>query len=42
MEGPVSVVARVIAVRPDIITKRDGSGTIDVVRGKLVKALQVR
>ncbi len=35
MEGPVSVVARVIAVRPDIITKRDGSGTIDVVRGKL-------
>tara|TARA_B100000902_G_scaffold176616_1_gene170301 strand:+ start:5531 stop:7201 length:1671 start_codon:yes stop_codon:yes gene_type:complete len=35
MEGPVSIVARVIAVRPDVITKRDGSGTIDVVRGKL-------
>ncbi|MED6296923.1 MAG: hypothetical protein VX828_01350, partial [Candidatus Thermoplasmatota archaeon] len=35
MEGPVSVVARVISVRPDVITKRDGSGTIDVVRGKL-------
>lgn len=35
MEGPVSLVARVIASRPDQIVKRDGSGTIDVVRGRL-------
>ncbi|MBI32046.1 MAG: hypothetical protein CMB72_05675 [Euryarchaeota archaeon] len=35
MEGPVSLVARVIASRPDQIVKRDGSGTIEVVRGRL-------
>ncbi len=35
MEGPVSLVARVIAARPDQIVKKDGSGTIDVVRGRL-------
>lgn len=35
MEGPVSLVARVVAARPDQIVKKDGSGTIDVVRGRL-------
>ncbi|MBA45596.1 MAG: hypothetical protein CMB31_03300 [Euryarchaeota archaeon] len=35
MEGPVTLVARVIAARPDQIVKKDGSGTIDVVRGRL-------
>jgi len=35
MEGPVSLVARVVASRPDQIIKRDGSGTIDIVRGRL-------
>ena len=33
--GTVCVVARVLAVRPDVIHRRDGSGTIDVVRGRL-------
>ena len=35
MEGPVSLVARVVATRPDQIVKKDGSGTIEVVRGRL-------
>ena len=35
MEGPVSLVARVVASRPDQIVKKDGSGTIDIVRGRL-------
>ena len=35
MEGPVSLVARVVAARPDQIVKKDGSGTIDIVRGRL-------
>ena len=34
-ESTVSVVARVISVKPDQIVKRDGSGTIDVVRGRV-------
>ncbi len=32
--GTVCVVARVLAVRPDVINRRDGSGSIDVVRGR--------
>jgi ssDNA-binding replication factor A large subunit len=34
-EGMVTIVGRVISSRDDVITKRDGSGTIDVVRGKI-------
>jgi len=34
-DGMVSVVARVISAKKDIITRKDGSGTIDVVRGKI-------
>lgn len=34
-EGTVAVVARVLAVRPDQIVRRDGSGSIDVMRGRL-------
>jgi len=34
-EGFVNVVARIIASKPDVIVKRDGSGTIDIVRGRL-------
>ena len=34
-EGTVAIVARVLAVRPDQIVRRDGSGSIDVMRGRL-------
>ena len=34
-EGTVAIVARVLAIRPDQIVRRDGSGSIDVVRGRL-------
>ena len=38
MEGPVSLVARVVASRPDQIVKKDGSGTINIVRGRLAES----
>ena len=34
-EGTVAIVARVLAIRPDQIVRRDGSGSIDVMRGRL-------
>ena len=34
-EGTVAIVARVLTVRPDQIVRRDGSGSIDVMRGRL-------
>ena len=34
-DGMVTIVGRVISAREDSITRRDGSGTIDVVRGKI-------
>ena len=34
-DGYVCIVGRVMSVRPDQIHKRDGSGSIDVVRGRL-------
>lgn len=34
-EGYICVVGRVLASRPDVIHRRDGSGSIDVVRGRL-------
>ena len=34
-EGTVAIVARVLAIRPDQIIRRDGSGSIDVMRGRL-------
>ena len=34
-EGYVNLIARIISLKPDIITKRDGSGTIDIFRGTL-------
>ncbi len=36
--GTVCIVGRVLAVRPDQIHRRDGSGSIDVVRGRLADA----
>ncbi|MGB1568936.1 MAG: hypothetical protein ACPHFS_03485 [Candidatus Thalassarchaeaceae archaeon] len=32
-EGYVNLLARIISLKPDVITKRDGSGTIDIFRG---------
>ena len=34
-EGYVNLVARLISSKPDVIVKRDGSGQLDVVRGRL-------
>ena len=34
-EGYVNLLARIISLKPDVITKRDGSGTIDIFRGTL-------
>ena len=34
-EGTVAIVARVLAIRPDPIVRREGSGSIDVMRGRL-------
>ena len=34
-EGYICVVGRVLASRPDVIHRKDGSGSIDVVRGRL-------
>ena len=34
-EGYICVVGRVLASRPDQIHRKDGSGSIDVVRGRL-------
>ena len=34
-EGFVSLVARVVSTKPDVIVKRDGSGQLNVVRGRL-------
>ncbi|MBR84741.1 MAG: hypothetical protein CMA85_02205 [Euryarchaeota archaeon] len=34
-EGFVNLVARLISSKPDVIVKRDGSGELDVVRGRL-------
>ena len=35
MQGMVSVVARVLSAKPDVIHRRDGTGSIDIVRGRL-------
>ena len=34
-EGYVNLVARLISAKPDVIVKRDGSGELEVVRGRL-------
>lgn len=34
-EGPVTVVGRLLASRNDVIHRRDGSGSIDIVRGRI-------
>ena len=34
-EGFVTVVGRVMSCKPQVINKRDGSGTLDIIRGKL-------
>ena len=34
-EGNVCVVARILGLRPDVIHRRDGTGSIDVVRGRV-------
>ena len=34
-EGNLTVVGRVLASREDVIHKRDGSGSIDIVRGRI-------
>ena len=34
-EGPVTVVGRLLASRQDVLHRRDGSGSIDIVRGRL-------
>ena len=34
-EGYVNLLVRIISLKPDVITKRDGSGTIDIFRGTL-------
>lgn len=34
-EGNVCVVARVLGIRPDVIHRRDGTGSIDVMRGRV-------
>ena len=34
-EGYVNLITRIISLKPDVITKRDGSGTIDIFRGTL-------
>jgi ssDNA-binding replication factor A large subunit len=34
-EGNVCVVGRILGIRPDVIHRRDGTGSIDVVRGRL-------
>ncbi|MDP6639910.1 MAG: hypothetical protein QGH90_01130 [Candidatus Poseidoniaceae archaeon] len=34
-DGMVTIVGRLLSARADVITRRDGSGTIDVVRGKI-------
>ncbi|MFL2982294.1 MAG: hypothetical protein ACJZ4V_05185 [Candidatus Poseidoniaceae archaeon] len=34
-EGPVTVVGRLLATRKDMIHRKDGSGSIDVVRGRI-------
>ena len=34
-DGDITVIGRVLAVRKDVIHRKDGSGTIDVVRGRL-------
>jgi len=34
-EGFVNIVARVVSTKPDVIVKRDGSGQLNVVRGRL-------
>ena len=35
VEGFVNVVARVISAKPDVIVRKDGSGELNVVRGKI-------
>ena len=37
-EGFVSIVARVLSTKKDVIVKRDGSGQLNVVRGRLADA----
>ncbi|MBA88287.1 MAG: hypothetical protein CMB16_03355 [Euryarchaeota archaeon] len=34
-EGPVTIVGRLLASRQDVLHRRDGSGSIDIVRGRL-------
>lgn len=34
-EGPVTIVGRLLASREDVLHRRDGSGSIDIVRGRL-------
>ena len=34
-DGDITVIGRVLSVRKDVIHRKDGSGTIDVVRGRL-------
>ena len=34
-EGYINIVARLISAKPDVIVKRDGSGELEVVRGRL-------
>ena len=34
-EGNVCVVGRILGIRPDVIHRRDGTGSIDVVRGRV-------
>ena len=34
-EGNVTVIGRVLSLRNDVITKKDGSGTLDVIKGRL-------
>ena len=38
VEGFVSIIGRVMSSKPDVIVRRDGSGEIPVVRGKLADA----
>ncbi len=35
VEGTVTVIGRVMSVRNDVITRKDGSGTMDIVKGRL-------
>ena len=34
-EGPVTIVGRLLASRQDVLHRRDGSGSIDIIRGRL-------